>query len=76
MSNRHKSKSNHPKPINKLIDNGSKSYSPNSIGGRIDLQALRDKLFCNEINEINETNHQRNHATDSKESLQGKGEKK
>ena len=75
MSNRHKSKSNHPKPINKLID-GSKSYSPNSIGGRIDLQALRDKLFCNEINEINETNHQRNHATDSKESLQGKGEKK
>jgi len=69
--NRHKSKSNHPKPITKLIDNGSKSYSPNSIGGRLDLEWLRDKLFCEELNEINETN--RNHATDSKESLQGKG---
>lgn len=52
--NRHKSKSNHPKPIKTLIDSGS-TYSPNSIGGRIDLQALRDKLFCEELNEINET---------------------
>ena len=56
--NRHKSKntSNHPKPIKKLIDAKS-PYSPNSIGGRIDLQALRDKLFCEELNETNQTNH-------------------
>jgi hypothetical protein len=65
--NRHKSKSNHPKPITKLIDNGSKSYSPNSIGGRIDLQALRDKLFCEEVSKP-KTN-QNSNATDSKESL-------
>jgi len=73
MSNnhRHKKKNNHPKPQT-LIDNGSTSYSPNSIGGRIDLQALRDKLFCQALNEINETNQHKN-ATDSKESLQGKG---
>jgi hypothetical protein len=46
-NNRHKKKnSNHPKPKT-LIDSGS-TYSPNSIGGRIDLQALRDKLFCQE----------------------------
>ena len=65
--NRHKSKSNnHPKPITKLIDGSS--YSPNSIGGRIDLQALRDKLFCEELNQ---TNH--NDAKDSEKSLQGKG---
>lgn len=73
-NNRHdknkKSKRNHPKPKT-LIDGGS-TYSPNSIGGRIDLQALKDKLFCREINEINETNH----AKDSQTSLQGKGEKK
>ena len=55
--NRHKSKSNHPKPTKSLIDSGS-TYSPNSIGGRIDLQALRDKLFCEELNEINETKPQ------------------
>ena len=69
--NRHKSNSNHPKP--KTLIDGS-TYSPNSIGGRIDLQALRDKLFCEELNEINETN-QTNHNTDehSKKSLQGKG---
>jgi len=68
--NRHKSKSNnHPKPITKLIDGSS--YSPNSIGGRIDLQALRDKLFCEELNESNQTNH--NDAKDSEKSLQGKG---
>ena len=74
--NRHKSKSNHPKP-DTLIDNGSTSYSPNSIGGRIDLQALRDKLFCQALNEINETN-QTNHNTDehSEKSLQGKGKAK
>jgi hypothetical protein len=75
--NRHKSKSNHPKP--KTLIDGS-TYSPNSIGGRIDLQALKDKLFCeelNEINEINETN-QTNHNTDehSEKSLQGKGKAK
>jgi poly-gamma-glutamate capsule biosynthesis protein CapA/YwtB (metallophosphatase superfamily) len=69
--NRHKSKSNnHPKPITKLIDGSS--YSPNSIGGRIDLQALRDKLFCEELNESNQTNHNTD-AKDSEKSLQGKG---
>jgi hypothetical protein len=71
--NRHKSKSNHPKPQT-LIDNGSKSYSPNSIGGRIDLQALRDKLFCEEVNKPNL--QQIKNATDSQTSLQGKGKAK
>ena len=71
--NRHKSKSNnHPKPITKLIDGSS--YSPNSIGGRIDLQALRDKLFCEELNETNQTNH--NTDEHSEKSLQRKGEAK
>lgn len=68
-NNRHKKKNNHPKP--QTIDNGSSSYSPNSIGGRIDLQALKDKLFCQELNEINETNH--NTDEHSEKSLQGKG---
>lgn len=74
MSNnhRHKKKNNHPKP--QTIDNGSSSYSPNSIGGRIDLQALRDKLFCQALNEINETNHKTDEH--SEKSLQGKGEAK
>ena len=70
MSNnhRHKKKNNHPKP--KTLIDGS-TYSPNSIGGRIDLQALKDKLFCQELNEINETNHNTNEH--SEKSLQGKG---
>lgn len=74
MSNnhRHKKKNNHPKPQT-LIDNGS-SYSPNSIGGRIDLQALRDKLFFQALNEINETNQ--NTDEHPKTSLQGKGKAK
>ena len=74
MSNnhRHKKKNNHPKPQT-LIDNGS-SYSPNSIGGRIDLQALRDKLFCEEVNKPNL--QQIKNATDSQTSLQGKGKAK
>ena len=72
--NRHKSKSNnHPKPITKLIDGSS--YSPNSIGGRIDLSALRDKLF--ESENQSSQNHQKNHNTnvaeDSSKSLQSKG---
>jgi len=71
--NRHKSKSNHPKPIKTLIDSGS-TYSPNSIGGRIDLQALRDKLFCEEVNKPNL--QQIKNATDSQTSLQGKGKEK
>jgi hypothetical protein len=64
-NNRHKKKNNHPKP--KTLIDGS-AYSPNSIGGRIDLQALKDKLFCQELNETN-------HNTDehSEKSLQGKG---
>jgi hypothetical protein len=78
MSNnhRHKKKNNHPKPQT-LIDNGS-TYSPNSIGGRIDLQALRDKLFCQALNEINETQTTTNHNTDehSEKSLQRKGKAK
>jgi hypothetical protein len=78
--NRHKNKNNnHPKPIKKLIDERSKSYSPNSIGGRIDLEYLRDKLFCEELEEIkktNQTNHNNNVEKDSSKSLQGKGEKK
>jgi hypothetical protein len=77
--NRHKNKNNnHPKPIKKLIDERSKSYSPNSIGGRIDLESLREKLFCQEVNnkETNQTNHNNNVEKDSSKSLQGKGEKK
>ena len=69
--NRHKNKSNHTKPIKTLIDGSS--YSPNSIGGRVDLEALRDKLFCQELNEINETNHNTDDSKDSEKSLQGKG---
>jgi hypothetical protein len=74
--NRHKSKntSNHPKPIKKLIDAKS-PYSPNSIGGRIDLEYLRDKLFCDELEEIKKTNHI-NNAENSETSLQAKGEEK
>jgi len=73
--NRHKSKntSNHPKPIKKLIDGST--YSPNSIGGRIDLEYLRDKLFCDELEEIKKTNHN-NNAENSETSLQAKGEEK
>jgi hypothetical protein len=76
MSNhRHKNKNNnHPKPIKKLIDERSKSYSPNSIGGRIDLEYLRDKLFCEEVNKPNL--QQIKNATDSQTSLQGKGKEK
>jgi hypothetical protein len=71
--NRHKSKntSNHPKPIKTLIDAKS-PYSPNSIGGRIDLESLRDKLFSEEQTK---TNHN-NNAENSKTSLQAKGEEK
>lgn len=71
--NRHKNKntSNHPKPIKTLIDAKS-PYSPNSIGGRIDLESLRDKLFSEEQTK---TNHN-NNAENSKTSLQAKGEEK
>jgi hypothetical protein len=71
--NRHKNKntSNHPKPIKTLIDERS-PYSPNSIGGRIDLESLRDKLFSEEQTK---TNHN-NNAENSKTSLQAKGEEK
>ena len=73
--NRHKSKntSNHPKPKKTLIDAKS-PYSPNSIGGRFDLEWLRDKLFCEELNEINQTNH--NDAQDSEKSIQAQGKNK
>ena len=72
--NRHKNKnSNHPKPNKTLIDAKS-PYSPNSIGGRIDLEWLRDKLFCEELNEINQTNHKTDEH--SEKSLQGKGKAK
>ena len=69
--NRHKSNSNHPKP--KTLIDGS-TYSPNSIGGRIDLQALRDKLFCEEVKKPNQ--QQIKNAKDSQTSLQGKGKAK
>lgn len=70
--NRHKNKNNnHPKPIKKLIDGSS--YSPNSIGGRIDLSALRDKLFALSENQSNQTNHNNNVAEDSSKSIQSKG---
>jgi hypothetical protein len=68
-TNRHTGNSNHPKP-KKLIDEST--YSPNSIGGRVDLQALRDKLFCEELNV---TNHNEN-VQNSETSLQGKGKEK
>jgi len=76
MSNhRHKNKNNnHPKPIKKLIDERSKSYSPNSIGGRIDLESLRDKLFFQEANkQTNQTNHNTDVTKDSSKGLQGEG---
>lgn len=71
--NRHKNKnlSNHPKPEKTLIDDRS-SYSPNSIGGRIDLESLREKLYSEELNL---TNHN-NNAEDSKTSIQAKGKAK
>ena len=65
--------SNHPKPqLNKLIDDRSSSYSPNSIGGRIDLESLRDKLFSQEQTK-NKPITKNDNAKDSKTSLQGKG---
>ena len=73
-NNRHKKKNNHPKPKT-LIDGGS-AYSPNSIGGRIDLQALKDKLFCQEVQQQPSSNHNTHNATDSEKSLQGKGKEK
>ena len=68
--------SNHPKPqLNKLIDDRSSSYSPNSIGGRIDLESLRDKLFSQEQTN-NKPITKNDNAKDSKTSLQGKGKAK
>jgi hypothetical protein len=73
--NRHKNKNsnNHPKPKKTLIDGSS--YSPNSIGGRIDLSALRDKLFASSENQstTNQTTTTNNVAQDSSKSLQGEG---
>ena len=69
--NRHKNKStsNHPKPIKTLIDEKS-SYSPNSIGGRIDLQSLMEKLSFQE-----QTNNKpkNDNPKDSQTSVQAKG---
>jgi hypothetical protein len=75
--NRHKSKntSNHPKPNKKLIDAKS-PYSPNSIGGRIDLESLRDKLFSQEQTKTETITNHNNNAEDSQTSLQAKGEEK
>ena len=73
--NRHKNKNsnNHPKPKKTLIDGSS--YSPNSIGGRIDLSALRDKLFASSENQstTNQTTTNNNVTQDSSKSLQGEG---
>ena len=75
--NRHKSKntSNHPKPNKTLIDAKS-PYSPNSIGGRIDLESLRDKLFSQEQTIINTTITNHNDAQDSEKSIQAQGKNK
>ena len=75
--NRHKSKntSNHPKPNKTLIDAKS-PYSPNSIGGRIDLESLRDKLFSQEQTKTETITNHNNNAEDSQTSLQAKGEEK
>lgn len=73
--NRHKTKNNHPKPIKKLID-GSSPYSPNSIGGRVDLEALRDKLFCQEVTNQQQQQQTTTNNENSETSLQGKGKAK
>ena len=74
--NRHKNKnSNHPKPNKTLIDAKS-PYSPNSIGGRIDLESLRDKLFSQEQTNNDTITNQTNNAENSQTSLQEKGEEK
>lgn len=77
--NRHKNKniSNHPKPNKNLIDAKS-PYSPNSIGGRIDLEYLREKLFLEEqaIANNNVTNQNNADAEYSQKSIQAKGEDK
>lgn len=74
--NRHKNKntSNHPKPIKTLIDAKS-AYSPNSIGGRIDLESLRDKLFSQEQTKTDTITNQ-NDAQDSEKSVQAQGKNK
>lgn len=74
--NRHKNKntSNHPKPIKTLIDAKS-PYSPNSIGGRIDLESLRDKLFSQEQTKTDTITNQ-NDAQDSEKSVQAQGKNK
>lgn len=76
--NRHQKINNHPKPNKTLIDAKS-PYSPNSIGGRIDLESLRDKLFSQEQTKTNTktiTNHNTNESKNSQTSLQAKGEEK
>ena len=75
--NRHKSKntSNHPKP-NKMLIDAKSPYSPNSIGGRIDLESLRDKLFSQEQTKTETITNHNNNAEDSQTSLQAKGEEK
>lgn len=76
MMKSNRNSSNHPKPqFKKLIDERSSSYSPNSIGGRIDLESLRDKLFSQEQTN-NKPTTQNDNAKDSKTSLQGKGKAK
>lgn len=71
--NRHKNKnsSNHPKPLKTLIDAKS-SYSPNSIGGRIDLQSLMQKLaFDEKPNQKTKPNE----SQTTQKGIQGKGKK-
>jgi len=78
--NRHKNKniSNHPK-LNKTMIDAKSPYSPNSIGGRIDLEFLRDKLFLKEQTIANNNVTNQNNNADAEypqKSLQAKGEDK
>lgn len=74
--NRHKNKnsSNHPKPLKTLIDAKS-SYSPNSIGGRIDLQSLMQKLAFDEQTKSKNQTKKPNESETTKKGIQGKGKK-
>jgi hypothetical protein len=59
-------KHNHPKPKEKkLIAETGSSYSPNSIGGRINLVELMEKLSFNATNQITNDNF----SKDSKKGL-------
>lgn len=68
-------KHNHPKPNKqkKLIDAKGDSYSPNSIGGRINLIELMEKLSFQV--DTNQKKSDEKRTKDSEKSIQGKGKK-